>query len=388
MIITQFDAATFLAQYWQKKPCVIKQFASDFIDPIDENDLAGLAQEEEVDSRIVSFYKEQWRVATGPFDDFNEHCVGSWTLLAQGVDKYIDEVNHLTQLVDFLPYWRLDDVMVSFSNKGAGVGPHTDEYDVFIIQGKGTRRWQVGLPNDAKIKMPHALLKQIEGFDPVIDEVLAPGDAVYIPPKHPHNGVALDDCLNYSIGFRAPTNIEVLQGIVDESEGFLGLEERYGDASVLDWRTLNDKPEHVSATELHRLRQSVIELISNPQGNSALLKYLSIQQLPQVDSAEYTPNDVLIALQDGLSLIKMPGVRAIYTDSNTNKFDFYIDGNKFSVPASIASIVQSFIAQEYFSISDIPTSLFKDDEIAQAEFVQSITAMLNKGYWIIDNDQE
>ena len=98
--------------------------------------------------------------------------------------------------------------MISFSNEGAGVGAHIDEYDVFIIQGKGSRRWQVGLPSDYTESIPHPLLKQINGFTPIIDEVLLPGDVVYIPPKHPHNGVALTDCLNYSIGFRAPTSLE------------------------------------------------------------------------------------------------------------------------------------------------------------------------------------
>ena len=176
MIINEFDQAQFLSEYWQKKPCIIKGFVKNFSDPVDEHELAGLAQEPEIDSRIVSYNRNQWLAAQGPFEDFTDRCVGAWTLLVQGVDRYVDEVDELTNLVKFIPNWRLDDVMISFSNEGAGVGPHTDEYDVFIIQGKGQRRWQVGLPGEYEERVPHPLLKQVDGFDPVIDEVLSCGD--------------------------------------------------------------------------------------------------------------------------------------------------------------------------------------------------------------------
>lgn len=387
MIITKFDAKTFLNDYWQKKPCIIKQFVKDFADPIDENDLAGLAQEEEVDSRIVSLLDGKWQLSQGPFESFTEHCVGSWTLLAQGVDKYIDEVNQLTKQVDFLPFWRIDDVMVSYSNAGAGVGPHTDEYDVFIIQGKGRRRWQVGLPNNADVILPHPLLKQITRFEPCIDEVLQAGDAVYIPPKHPHNGVALEDCLNYSIGFRAPTNLEVLQGLLDESEGYEAEQARYADPNINALRNYNDKPECMSEREVQALKQSAIELINSAKGTSALMKYLSTQQLPAIETDEYSNEEVLGFILEGVELVKMPGVRAIYLEPNlsnlrtSDHFEFYIDGNDFCVDTALRPVMQTFLSLDTCNLMDEASALLNTKNTHQKQFVELISTLINKGYW-------
>ena len=153
-----FNAETFLKNYWQQKPVVIKHFFDNFVDPIDENDLAGLAQESEVDARIISNVKGSWHVEQGPITDFDKACQGKWTLLVQGVDKYVPDVTPLLDPFSFIPNWRLDDLMVSFATNGAGVGAHIDQYDVFLVQGKGRRRWRVGKPADYKEVFPHPKL--------------------------------------------------------------------------------------------------------------------------------------------------------------------------------------------------------------------------------------
>jgi 50S ribosomal protein L16 3-hydroxylase len=209
------DVAHFLAKVWQVKPLLIKQAFPNFTDPIDENDLAGLALEPDIDSRIVSLHEQTWVVTQGPFEDFNQHCKGKWTLMVQGVDRWVDEISDLSRLFDFIPSWRFDDVMVSYSVPGAGVGPHVDQYDVFLIQGKGQRRWQVGSPEAVSEASPLPSLQQVRPFEPLIDEVLNPGDILYIPPGWPHCGTTVENCMTYSIGFRAPNVKDLLQPFND-----------------------------------------------------------------------------------------------------------------------------------------------------------------------------
>jgi 50S ribosomal protein L16 3-hydroxylase len=205
----------FIQQYWQKRPLLIKQGLSNFVDPIDQDELAGLAMEDDIDSRIISLSGDKWAVHQGPFEQFDDICQGQWSLLVQGVDRYNELASHLLGAFDFIPSWRIEDLMVSFSVAGGGVGPHLDQYDVFIIQGKGTRRWKVGGPGQYNEISPHPKLKQIDDFVPIIDEVLEAGDILYIPPGCPHEGVALEDCLNYSVGFRAPNQQELLSNFAD-----------------------------------------------------------------------------------------------------------------------------------------------------------------------------
>ena len=137
----------FLAEYWQKKPLLIKQALPDFISPIAPDELAGLSLEEEFESRLItgSINNNQWSLTNGPFtkDTFSQLPEQDWTLLVQGVDRFVDEVHNLIQQFDFIPRWRFDDVMISYAAKGGSVGPHFDYYDVFLLQGTGKRRWHI-----------------------------------------------------------------------------------------------------------------------------------------------------------------------------------------------------------------------------------------------------
>ncbi|MFT5542696.1 MAG: 50S ribosomal protein L16 3-hydroxylase [Glaciecola sp.] len=381
MIITNFDQTRFLSEYWQKKPCIIRGFIPDFVDPIDEHELAGLAQEQDIDSRVVSCKSNKWTATQGPFDDFTTVCIGAWTLLVQGVDRYIDEVDELTELVNFIPNWRLDDVMISFSNEGAGVGPHTDEYDVFIIQGKGERRWQVGLPDEYKESIPHSLLKQIEGFTPIIDEVLKPGDVVYIPPKHPHNGVALSDCINYSIGFRAPSSLEVLTGIIDENIIVPSSAVRYTDPQLLQLREPSTRSAAVDKKEIEIIKQQLFELLQSEQAEHALLQMLSRQSLPNDDEAisDYALEDVHSALSLGTTLARMTGVKPVYaTDQDSEEYTFFIDGNRFSIIQALREPIELILNNKQVIIGiDVD-----EDALNWPEFTKLVTELINAGYWV------
>lgn len=136
------SAQRFLRRHWQRKPLLLRQAFPGFRDPLSPEELAGLACEQEVESRLVFTEPATWRLRQGPFaeTDFTSLPERDWTLLVQAVDHWVPEVKALLQSVPFLPSWRVDDVMVSYATPGGGVGPHFDYYDVFLVQGQGSRR--------------------------------------------------------------------------------------------------------------------------------------------------------------------------------------------------------------------------------------------------------
>ncbi|SFV86271.1 FIG002776: hypothetical protein [hydrothermal vent metagenome] len=205
----EISQAQFLKEYWQKKPLLIKQALPNFISPMPADELAGLALEEEFESRLItgSTKTQNWSLRNGPFSeqDFAELPEQNWTLLVQGVDRYINEVYDLIQHFDFIPRWRFDDVMISYAAKGGSVGPHFDHYDVFLLQGTGKRRWHLSSKNcEMDNYLDNVPLRIMNEFtsEQVFD--VKPGDILYIPPKIAHHGISLDDnCTTLSFGYRA-----------------------------------------------------------------------------------------------------------------------------------------------------------------------------------------
>lgn len=199
------DRETFLAQHWQRKPLLIRDSITNFSTPLSRDALSGLALEELVESRIIEQRDSRWQLHHGPFNLTDYARDVPWTLLVQAVDHYIDEVAELRRLVDFLPQWRVDDVMASFAVDGGSVGPHFDNYDVFLLQGEGERLWKLGqFCDDSTPLVPHDELCILAGFDCQEEYLLGPGDMLYIPPGVAHWGIAKGDCTTFSIGFRAP----------------------------------------------------------------------------------------------------------------------------------------------------------------------------------------
>ncbi|MBW3550525.1 MAG: cupin domain-containing protein [Proteobacteria bacterium] len=222
--------ADFLRDYWQKKPLLIRNafpdFAASGFEPaISPEDLAGLACEEFALSRIVTRERsaslhghDRWLLRHGPFEEvmFPEMPERDWTLLVQDVDKWDADVAGVLDAFGFLPRWRIDDIMVSFAAPGGSVGAHVDQYDVFLLQAQGHRRWQIDAsPNPSLEFRDDAELKLLREFNPSHDWVLGPGDMLYLPPGVPHHGVAEDACLTFSIGMRAPSAAELLGDFVD-----------------------------------------------------------------------------------------------------------------------------------------------------------------------------
>lgn len=201
----------FLRDYWQKKPLLVRQAVPGFKGLLDPQQLIGLACREDVQARLVTLQRKQWKLRHEPFDpdDFEGLTrKGNWSVLVQGVNHFLPEGAELAKQFNFIPHARLDDLMVSYAPKGGGVGPHFDPYDVFLLQGMGHRRWQISTQKDRTL-IEGAPLRLLKNFIVEQEWVLEAGDMLYLPPQCGHNGIAEDDCMTYSIGFRTPAYQEL-----------------------------------------------------------------------------------------------------------------------------------------------------------------------------------
>jgi 50S ribosomal protein L16 3-hydroxylase len=216
-ILGHMNADYFLEHYWQKKPLLIRNAIPDFAPPVDGDDLSGLSLEYDVESRLI--IGDDYQLEHGPFDEarFKTLPETNWTLLVQAVDLWIPEVAKLKKYFNFLPAWRIDDIMVSYAEDGGNVGPHKDNYDVFLLQGNGRRRWQIDETYSSEVRLKTGTsLKISDGFISTDEWVLHPGDMLYLPPNIAHYGVALGECTTFSIGFRAPSSTEMLDDLATE----------------------------------------------------------------------------------------------------------------------------------------------------------------------------
>ncbi|WP_417530504.1 JmjC domain-containing protein [Marinobacter lipolyticus] len=258
------SATDFLRDYWQKKPLVIRQAFPGFQCPVSADELAGLACEEGVESRIVIENEDghPWQLHNGPFspDRFSTLPEQDWTLLVQGLDHWVPDIADLLDHFRFVPNWRLDDIMASYAPKGGSVGPHYDQYDVFLLQAQGHRRWTFGGHCDhTSPRVEGTPLRILSSWDGEETVTLAPGDMLYLPPGIGHHGVAEDDCITLSIGFRAPTIDDILTGFTD----FLGSQSDASDhLSDPDLR-IQDNPGTIAPEVIDRLESVIREKMSD-----------------------------------------------------------------------------------------------------------------------------
>jgi 50S ribosomal protein L16 3-hydroxylase len=213
------SAQTFMRKYWQKKPLLIRNAIADFKPLVSPAGLRRLAGQDGVEARWISRAgtkkKPLWRVEHGPFGKNILPPAGQpdWTLLVQGVDLHLDAAHELLRQFRFVPDARLDDLMISYATDGGGVGPHFDSYDVFLLQAHGQRRWRIGAQTDLALQ-EGVPLKILAHFEPDQEFVLHPSDMLYLPPRYAHDGVAIGECMTYSIGFRAPSRAEVVRELL------------------------------------------------------------------------------------------------------------------------------------------------------------------------------
>lgn len=222
----------FLRRYWQQRPLLIRQAMAGFRGLLSTRELFALAARDDVESRLVVRERGRWSLAHGPFRhaDLRALPQRNWTLLVQGVNLHLPAADMLLRRFAFLPYSRLDDLLISHAVPGGGVGPHVDSYDVFLLQGEGRRRWRIGGARDAALK-PNLPLKILARFRPEGEWVLEPGDMLYLPPAIAHDGVAIDTCSTYSIGFRAPSAQDIATSFLDWLRDRIAFAGQYSDVA-------------------------------------------------------------------------------------------------------------------------------------------------------------
>ena len=211
-----FTATRFLREVWQRKPLLLRQAFAGFAPLLSRAQLFALAGDEDVESRLLQRNGRRWLLDHGPFSRRQIPPVEqrNWTLLVQGVNLHVDAASELLSQFRFIPDARLDDLMISWASDGGGVGPHQDAYDVFLLQAAGRRRWRIGPVLDATLQ-PGKPVKLLAHFEPEEDLILEPGDMLYLPPGWGHDGIAVgNDCMTYSIGFRAPPQGELLKEVL------------------------------------------------------------------------------------------------------------------------------------------------------------------------------
>ena len=254
----RLSKAAFLARYWQREHLLLRGALPGFSSPLSPDELAGLALEETVESRIVELRRTGLHVKHGPFEAGDFQVENPFTLLVHAVDYCIEAVAGLRKLVDFIPAWRIDDVMVSYGTDGASVGPHFDHYDVFLLQGHGSKRWRIGQQCDASTALlEHPDLCLLRDFQCEHDYVLEPGDMLYVPPGTAHWGVAVGESITFSIGFRAPRHKDMLARWTDQLLEALDDEAFYADAG----REVALRAGEISTTDRSRAREQLHALI-------------------------------------------------------------------------------------------------------------------------------
>jgi 50S ribosomal protein L16 3-hydroxylase len=376
--LESFDPQYFIQQHWQKRPMLIKQGLQNFVDPIDQDELAGLAMEDEIDSRIISVNNNKWNVHQGPFEQYEDICQGEWSLLVQGVDRYNELASQLLSAFNFVPCWRIEDLMVSFSVAGGGVGPHLDQYDVFIIQGKGTRRWKVGERGQYAETLPHPKLKQIDTFIPIIDEVLEAGDILYIPPGCPHEGIALEECLNYSVGFRAPNQQELLSNFADYALDNSIFNQRYSDPDVEN-RTYQSE---IKLQEIEKFRDLFAKMISSDHFTDWLTRYLSLpvdnDEVLLEDTEYFSVEEVQQMIESKTCFEKRLGLKFILIEPKNQtvaECHLVIQGILFKVPIDDIKTVDRFLNSAEWTAKpkiSYENSLF---------FNRFLITLVQRGWW-------
>jgi len=226
-------ASQFIRDYWQKKPLLVRGAFPGFGDMLSPDELAGLACEEDAQSRLVLHTRGKWKLEQGPFDEerFARLPRKGWSLLVQGVNHFLPEADDLLHQFDFIPRTRLDDLMVSLAPDGGGVGPHFDSYDVFLLQGRGQRLWRVSSQQDHEL-VPDAPLRILKNFHTDQEWLLEPGDMLYLPPRLAHWGIAVGECMTWSVGFRAPSAQELATQFLVYLQDQIQLDGLYADPDL------------------------------------------------------------------------------------------------------------------------------------------------------------
>ena len=365
------DEARFLAEFWQQKPLLIRSAFEKFHNPLDPNELAGLACEEDVNSRFIEHTgNNEWRMCAGPLDnDFFDDVNGNqWSLLVSDVEKLLPQFNEYLEPFRFLPDWRIDDLMISYAPVGGSVGAHVDQYDVFLLQADGIREWQI--ENTPRHGVQPSVSNSIALLgDFIADETwqLHPGDMLYLPPQYAHHGIAIEEpCMTWSVGFRAPSIDEMLPDISNYLLDSAPADTRFTDPK----RSTTDQPGLINQQDMQTLRHMLQQCL---QQNDDLLdqwigRYLTEPKEPT--DRDNTVEDNLDPTSSHITCnLKLNSQKRVAYTINSRGATLFADGKAYFCTELFAQIICN---QRVYTVDNIKTITNSDQEILHSLLQQHV----------------
>lgn len=371
-VLGGITAEQFLAEYWQKKPLLVRNGLPEIIGLLQPQDVQELALEEHASARLIRQKDKnpnEWHLKSSPLTkgDFQK-LPKLWSILVQAVDHYSFDLSELWKKFPFIPQWRRDDIMVSYAPKGGSVGKHFDFYDVFLVQGHGHRRWQLGQMCDANTAfVPNQPLKLLPEIDVQFDEVLAPGDLLYVPPGMAHYGVAEEDCLTFSFGFRMPNVAGMMERISDQFSANTLLQNPVIDIARKQMSQIGE----INSTELSYLKDLVLaQLQESTALDAAIMSYMSEPKYPDniPEPDEIEADDLQEILHEGYEVLLEPASRLLYTESD-GILSFWGNGEALFIAATFAPKLKAIADGE---------SLAFDSEFNELEILENVAYLLNE----------
>jgi len=371
-VLGGITAEQFLAEYWQKKPLLVRNGLPEIVGLLEQQDVQELALEEHASARLIrqkDRNPNEWHVKSSPLTkgDFQK-LPKLWTLLVQAVDHYSFDLSELWKKFPFIPQWRRDDIMVSYAPKGGSVGKHFDFYDVFLVQGHGHRRWQLGQMCDVNTAfVPNQPLKLLPEIDVQFDEVLAPGDLLYVPPGMAHYGVAEDDCLTFSFGFRMPNVAGMMERISDQFSANTLLQNPVVDIARKQMGQIGE----INATELSHLKDLVLAQLKDSSAlDAAIMSYMSEPKYPDniPEADEIEADDLKEILHEGYEVLLEPASRLLYTEQN-GTLNFWGNGEVLFIAEPFEQKLKAIANGESLPFD----SQFNDDET-----LENVAHLLNE----------
>ena len=381
-VLGNLGVKQFLSEYWQKKPLLIRQAIPCYESPIMPDELAGLACHEAVESRIV-LEKDRiapWTVLHGPFyeSDFTTLPETHWTLLVQECNTHVPEFALLLEKFNFIPNWRIDDIMVSYAVKDGSVGPHTDQYDVFLLQALGSRHWKINtrVAGDAAY-LEDTELRILQQFESEQDWVLEPGDMLYLPPGVAHHGVALDECMTISVGFRAPDYYSMLSSFIDDQYASIAdayAMPRYQDPDLQQQYSCGEITNQSlqKITEIFQLHANNIEQIKHWFGRFITQPKTDLDwQFPETEFTVETLQDNC-NFQD--EIWRLEDARFAYIKINSTTTLLFINGEEYLLKGNATVLAPTICDQRRIPVAEL------NELLNVPEYCEILVTLFNRGY--------
>lgn len=370
----------FLRDYWQKKPLLIRNALPNFESPIDGDELAGLALEEDVESRLIREHgKTPWELQHGPFDEelFSQLPESHWTLLVQAVDQWVPEVHELLNHFRFIPNWRVDDIMISYAPDQGSVGPHFDYYDVFLLQGAGKRRWRIGQSCDTHSeRIENTPLNILKDFEQKEEWILEPGDMLYIPPGVAHWGIAEGESITYSVGFRAPSHADIMCELSHDTADQLTDDNRFSDPDL----NVQKNPGEIGSPAVAQVKKILLDNFTDEKIALWFGRYMTERKYVE-DDIEHEQIDIAdwrSALEDGVQLWRHPAARLAYHQQLSDTF-LFADGQAFKCTLPFAELLCQELDIDYKQLQPF---------LENSDNLHTLDKLINQESLLLDNEPE